>query len=493
MNSGLVQLGSSQIDQWLPGQSLADIRTDIAANPAITSSLSQSLQGINPSALILKAGLYAGSATLTGQDINQSLSQFAFQVVGDIAQKQLTQALKQHQIASNSGNQDKQLYWQSQVSQWAEGGAYKVALHAIAGGLMAQATGSDFKTGALVAGASQALAGALTEKLAPSETNNLSLTSQQINQQLKNQLHQQLATIVGGVTAQLSGEKSSVGMHIAGTADQFNRQMHYDDFVEKLTACHNQNSSDCQQLQQMAGVRNEFIEEVPELPESSVVINYNEDNEVVSYTVVNKSQGNRPVLIFEPKEFEAYKAGSLSTRGLYLLSPQWSFDIGSAALYADEEKSLGYITDAVTSPEYIFTAITSTMGASAYLGRSNVVTVPKGSGGVNSEAANRALHEAYKMQLRQQMFKPSVNNPQLQKLINGLYRPNAKVGSGSTADAIRYELSTGQAVGGRFHSQKGTDSIRALEKWLGSNPKASLADRAATENIILDMRNALGQ
>ena len=89
------------------------------------------------------------------------------------------------------------------------------------------------------------------------------------------------------------------------------------------------------------------------------------------YTLVNKSQGNRPVLIFEPKEFEAYKAGSLSTRGLYLLSPQWSFDIGSAALYADEEKSLGYITDAVTSPEYIFTAITSTMGASAYLGKSS--------------------------------------------------------------------------------------------------------------------------
>ena len=62
---------------------------------------------------------------------------------------------------------------------------------------MAQATGSDFKTGALVAGASQAL----TEKLAPSSTNNLSLANQQLNQQLKNQLHQQLASIVGGVSA----------------------------------------------------------------------------------------------------------------------------------------------------------------------------------------------------------------------------------------------------------------------------------------------------
>ncbi len=94
---------------------------------------------------------------------------------------------------------------------------------------MAQATGSDFKTGALVAGASQALAGALTEKLAPSSTNSLNLANQQINQQLKNQLHQQLATIVGGVTAQLTGEKAQVGMNIAGTADAFNRQLHEDE------------------------------------------------------------------------------------------------------------------------------------------------------------------------------------------------------------------------------------------------------------------------
>ncbi|MEZ9187695.1 hypothetical protein AB4158_26705, partial [Vibrio splendidus] len=107
-------------------------------------------------------------------------------------------------------------------------------------------------------------------------------------------------------------------------------------------------------------------------------------------------------------------------------------------------------------------------------------------------AANRALHEAYKTQLRQQMSKPSVNNPQLKKIVDGLYRPNAKVGSGSTADAIRHELSTGQAVGGRFHSQKGADSIRALEKWSGNNPKASPGDRAAAENIVSDLRNALG-
>lgn len=91
------------------------------------------------------------------------------------------------------------------------------------------------------------------------------------------------------------------------------------------------------------------------------------------------------------------------------------------------------------------------------------------------------------------MSKPSVQDTQLQNLMNGLYRPNAKVGSGSTADAIRHELATGEAVGGSFHSQKGADSIRALEKWLGNNPTARPGDRTAAENVILDLRNALGQ
>lgn len=107
-------------------------------------------------------------------------------------------------------------------------------------------------------------------------------------------------------------------------------------------------------------------------------------------------------------------------------------------------------------------------------------------------ATNRASHETHKIQLRRQMSKPSVEDPQLQKITNSLYRPNAKIGSGSTADAIRHERATGNAVGGRLHTQKGEDSIRALDKWLNKNPKASPGDRAAAENIIFDLKNALG-
>ncbi|MNL12229.1 hypothetical protein D3C87_1330920 [compost metagenome] len=89
------------------------------------------------------------------------------------------------------------------------------------------------------------------------------------------------------------------------------------------------------------------------------------------------------------------------------------------------------------------------------------------------------------------MSKPAVSDPKLSKLIDQLYRPNAKVGSGSTAAAVRQELATGQPVGDAFHSQKAANYIQALESWLANNPTARPGDRAAAENIIRDMRNAL--
>ncbi|MFP1528246.1 type IV secretion protein Rhs [Escherichia coli] len=88
-------------------------------------------------------------------------------------------------------------------------------------------------------------------------------------------------------------------------------------------------------------------------------------------------------------------------------------------------------------------------------------------------------------------------NPTLQieigkNIIDDLYRPNAKVGSGSTADAVRYELATGEKVGGRGHVLKAQDYTRALQDWLDKNPTASPGDRAAAENVLQDLQNALG-
>ena len=41
-------------------------------------------------------------------------------------------------------------------------------------------------------------------------------------------------------------------------------------------------------------------------------------------------------------------------------------------------------------------------------------------------------------------------------------------------------------------SQKGEDALRNLNRWVKNNPTASPGDRAAVENIIQDINDALG-
>jgi hypothetical protein len=91
---------------------------------------------------------------------------------------------------------------------------------------------------------------------------------------------------------------------------------------------------------------------------------------------------------------------------------------------------------------------------------------------------------------------PKVTDTKLGNIVSDLYKgaraPNP-IGSGSTADAIRNEISTGLATGGRFHSQKGTEYIRALQNWLAKNPNASHYDRMVAESLKNDLLNALGK
>jgi RHS repeat-associated protein len=91
---------------------------------------------------------------------------------------------------------------------------------------------------------------------------------------------------------------------------------------------------------------------------------------------------------------------------------------------------------------------------------------------------------------------PRVADSKLGNIISDLYKgaksPN-RIGTGSTADAIRNEVATGVATGGRFHAQKGMEYIRALEKWQVKNPDASFYDRIVAESLKNDLRSALGK
>jgi hypothetical protein len=91
------------------------------------------------------------------------------------------------------------------------------------------------------------------------------------------------------------------------------------------------------------------------------------------------------------------------------------------------------------------------------------------------------------------MEKPHVVDPLLKDYVDLNYKPHASIGSGSTAAAIRHELATGERVFEKLHSKKGRDMITTLGRWLKNNPTARSGDKAAAENIIKDLRNALGE
>lgn len=82
-----------------------------------------------------------------------------------------------------------------------------------------------------------------------------------------------------------------------------------------------------------------------------------------------------------------------------------------------------------------------------------------------------------------------------EKLANigkALFRAGPQAIRGGTPGAIRYELKTGNQVGGKYHLEKGATNIRALRSWLVQNPQASEADREQAERWLKDLKDAYG-
>ncbi|MGC3875393.1 DUF637 domain-containing protein [Halomonas sp. GXIMD04776] len=92
---------------------------------------------------------------------------------------------------------------------WPDGSPQKIALHALAGGLVSEAMGGDFRDGAMAAGASEALVGRLIDDVAE----NPALTNA-------------VAQLVGLTAAGLSGGDVQQGAWVANQADRYNRQLH---------------------------------------------------------------------------------------------------------------------------------------------------------------------------------------------------------------------------------------------------------------------------
>jgi filamentous hemagglutinin len=64
------------------------------------------------------------------------------------------------------------------------------------------------------------------------------------------------------------------------------------------------------------------------------------------------------------------------------------------------------------------------------------------------------------------------------------------VGTGTTADAVRNELDTGQPTGGLFHSQKATEYSNALNKLLKTG-NLDAHDQIVARSLVQDLKNSL--
>lgn len=85
-----------------------------------------------------------------------------------------------------------------------------------------------------------------------------------------------------------------------------------------------------------------------------------------------------------------------------------------------------------------------------------------------------------------------VQDEPLANVVRSLYRRNAFIGDGGTADVIRFEKETGLNLGrnGGNHVKKGWENLRRLEKILGRQ-NLSRTDREIAEKLAGDLRKAL--
>lgn len=158
----------------------------------------------------------------------------------------------------------------------------------------------------------------------------------------------------------------------------------------------------------------------------------------------------------------------------------WPCKMGVAP-FSDSKASAGY----VAIWEFVFEGVEDLSGSGAS-------AKPSSAGSPRRPGPNAAEHSRYVKDLRRGMEKPHADNPELKRIIDSNYRTGAKIGSGSTADAIRYEKENpGARVGDRSHAQKGRETVERLKNWEKNNPHASPGDRAAAENVRKDLSDAL--
>jgi filamentous hemagglutinin len=94
------------------------------------------------------------------------------------------------------------------------------------------------------------------------------------------------------------------------------------------------------------------------------------------------------------------------------------------------------------------------------------------------------------LETRRILLLRSTQNTDLKKYVDCLYRKSASIGAGSTADAIRYELQTGNLLSRQGHLEKGITVRHSLFK-LFREKTLSPPDEQTAKNLLIDLQDAL--
>ena len=273
------------------------------------------------------------------------------QLMGDVqAQVQITGAALPRlakEIGDYAGKKAAELRSQgneAEAKKWDEGGAYRVAAHAVLGAL------GGGLSGAVGAGVPAAAAPMLND--------------------VQNQLQARLSEagmgdgaaraaaqlIAGGTAAAIGGAVGGgAGALTALNADANNRQLHMANYDRLKEKCRGSSSTECQTINRMAGVQSGMPVDDPSIPASKVVANYDANGNVVSYVLIDRAT-NQPTMILEPLDYAAYRNAPPGTQALMKLSPQYALDFASAGLYAsvgDNSRATEHVIAGVTSRDYV--------------------------------------------------------------------------------------------------------------------------------------------
>ena len=216
---------------------------------------------------------------------------------------------------------------------FADGSPPKIAIHAMVGGLLAEATGGDFRTGALAAGANEALVTHL-DSLVRGNDELLTMSSQIVG------------VLAAAGQADATAAQMEKGAWVAKNATQYNYQGHYDKYLKKHEACTaNSGGTGCSTILSMAGTNSRNL--------GNVVVNTDDSGAIVSYILLDNA--SKPFAIMEPAEYKAYIVMNTDTQEGYKTAPQWGLDISSTVINAANgqgSKAAESYTLMLSEPEY---------------------------------------------------------------------------------------------------------------------------------------------